>query len=905
MESIWRSAGELQYWIAFTLWAQSSTEHFCVPIFQPSNPWVPACRVRLVKNFHLLAVLLVRTTLRHWRRNLGQYCLLVLIVAVGVGAFNGIRQASRAATANFGLFNQAVSGTSDFIIEPLSNSITARELEALRWLSFNPEYHLVPVLEGVGAILDENLQPAYQIRLLGVDPISLMNIRGQVGRVDFTRSGDSWHDTLSREKDVWIGPAAAEMLALKAGMEVSMICGGEILKLRIHKVLEDDQNQIPDDLFIGDIPTVEKILRREGELDRIEVMMDRLDSRDDKAYLDKLEEEIRSGLPPGLRVSPTINRAGERAAMTSAFRLNLSILSLIAMLVGAYLILQALDASVIRRRSEIAILRSLGVSQNLLFSCFLLESLFLGCLGSVLGIGLGYLLALGAIGTIADTVNALYFSSSLDALSLTKMDILIGISLGTVFSLLAGWLPARDAMQTPPAQILTREDWSPGFIWLRKPHTGSIFLLFGTVTLWFPPSELVGGSKVSIGGFLSAGVWILGAALLSGQVLVWISGLALKGFSSPVPRIALSRLRDGSSRHRLAVAGLVVAVGMVTGMFQLTNSFRDTIRKWFDVRFQADLYLSERGVSGAASAANGIAPQVLDALLAEDSIEYADVFYNTKVRIDDGITYLAGVNLDSWTSRIEQIWIREPGTLQPMENAEPSLISEAFARRFCLLDGGVVSIETINGTKQISPYGVYADYGNEFGTASIDVNKWKEWTGSERATNISLFLKDVASVQSLRDQLRLQFPGLEVRNQQELKAAVIRIFNQTFSSTVALNIIGLIVAFFGLSLGLFAIFDESSRTWVTLSHLGLSRNQLLLIAGIEGCGISLAAWICGSLLGMAIGGLLIYVINVQSFGWTLLWSMQIPQMLSFGGVLLMFGFLCGCASAALWHSKIK
>lgn len=853
-----------------------------------------------MQKLSLVLTFFCRTTFRHWKSRAYQYSLLILIVAIGVGAFNGIRQASRAAIENFGLFNQAVSGTSDFIIESHASSIKETELEGLRSLSANPDWHSVPVIEGVGVTLAKNGDPAFQIRLLGLDPISLMNLPGQVGRVDFINTGSSWYDSLSGERHVWMGPSAAQRLLVKEGAEVSILTGGRKAVFTLRKVLEDPQEQIPDNLVIGDIPTIQRLLGRDGELDRIEVMIDQLARRDDNAYLAQLEAKIKDGLPSGLRMLPTINRAAERASMTSAFRLNLSILSLIAILVGAYLILQALDASVIRRRSEIAILRSMGVSQNLLFVSFLIESIFIGLLGSILGIGVGHILAIGAVGTIEDTVNAIYFSTAVDALALNRGDVFIGLIIGVFFSLIAGWLPARDAMLTPPAQILTRDDWSPGFLWLRKPHTGLALILLGTLVALLPPLELEGGAKVSLGGFLASGAWILGAALLSGQLMVWLSGLFQKLFSHPVPRIALSRLRDGSSRHRLAVAGLVIAVGMVTGMIQMTNSFRDTIRTWFDIRFQADLYVSERAVSGSS---NGIAPDILQSLTQHESVEYADLFHKTKVKAGEHITYLAGVNLDAWNNRIEQIWIKKPGSLQLVENCEPALVSEAFARRFHVLDGGSVSIQTIDGIKKVSPIGIYADYGNEFGTAAIDSNQWKAWTGSKRATNVSLFLKEGYSFNSVRDELRLVFPGLEIRNQKELKSVVIGIFNQTFSSTVALNIIGLSVAFLGLALGLFAIFDESYRTWAILKQLGLSKTQFILIAGIEGCGISLAAWLSGTLLGLAIGMLLIFVVNVQSFGWTLMWSSQALYLLFFGCILLIFGFLCGCASAAFWHSK--
>ena len=103
-----------------------------------------------------------------------------------------------------------------------------------------------------------------------------------------------------------------------------------------------------------------------------------------------------------------------------------------------------------------------------------------------------------------------------------------------------------------------------------------------------------GGGNAPVGGFLAAGCWIFGCAFLSGQILVWVSSL-LKGFSAnPAFVLAISRLKEGSSRHRLAVAGLVVATGMVTGMFQMTNSFSRSITKWFEVRFQADLFISEK-----------------------------------------------------------------------------------------------------------------------------------------------------------------------------------------------------------------------------------------------------------------------------------------------------------------------
>ena len=61
---------------------------------------------------------------------------------------------------------------------------------------------------------------------------------------------------------------------------------------------------------------------------------------------------------------------------------------------------------------------------------------------------------------------------------------------------------------------------------------------------------------------------------------------------------------------------------------------------------------------------------------------------------------------------------------------EPAYVSEAFARRFGVFDGGSVQVLTRHGDKLVSPVGIFVDYGNEFGTAAIDKTTWMAWTDS-------------------------------------------------------------------------------------------------------------------------------------------------------------------------------
>ena len=856
------------------------------------------------RDLRIAATLLSKFTLRHWRTAKWSYLLILLIVAVGVGSLNGIRQASRAATANFGLFNEAVSGRSDFLIHAPVGPLDSARLFELGKLNHSTDWHLFPIVEGAVKQLNADGAVQRQLRLVGLDLLSISNLPYS-NEQEFSIGGedDNWYDLLEGNPKVLVSVAFLEKTDLQVGDVFQASVAGRVLALQIASVLSGKDAPVPEDLMIADLPVAQAILARVGEIDRVEVILDNRKRASDPKALAVIENRLRERLSDEFILKPATERVAERANMTRAFRLNLMILSLISMMVSAYLILQALDAAVVRRRGEIATLKSLGVSGRSIRVTLLLEAAFIGLIGSALGIGLGSLLAAGTVQALVDTVNALYFATAVESIQLRTSDLWVGFGMGITLSLLAGWLPARDAMLTPPAQILARGDWSPGFRWLQSRWPGVFIILLGVLVLKIPSPVLESGGRIPIGGFFAAGCWIFGAALLSGECMVLLNRWLQRFNLGPVGRLAVSRVAEGSSRHRLAVAGLVVAVAMVTGILQLVGSFQSTIERWFDVRFQADLYISEQGSTGM-DAISGMDPGVITKLIDNETVDYADTQYVTYVNAPRGRTMLSGVDIELWQTRIDQIWQTPPGDLKPVQGVEPAFISEAFARRFNVLQGGVVALETPAGLRKITPVGIYSDYGNEFGTAAIDQATWRQWVGTDRPLNTSLFLKPGVNINQLRDALRLEFPGLDIRNAQELREVVLNIFHETFRVTYALNIIGVAVAIAGLALGMFAIFAESTSTWETLSHLGFRSRSFILMAGLESASIALSSWLSGTVMGLVLGWLLIYVINVQSFGWTLLWELPVSGILSFGLSLVLVGYLCGLLTGAWWLAPI-
>ena len=197
--------------------------------------------------------------------------MLLAIVAVGVGAFNGIRQASRSASANFGLFNQAISGQSDFLIESPTKTLSADVLYSLGPLSGDPDWHLVPVIEGSITSLDGDGEPQQQLRLVGLDLMGLANLPNlSEAKFDFGEDELTWYDWLGSENSVWIGRKTAEKLGFDEGEAIKFIASGRMREMVVGKIIGAESSSFPDDLVIADLPTAQLLLSRPNELSRIE-----------------------------------------------------------------------------------------------------------------------------------------------------------------------------------------------------------------------------------------------------------------------------------------------------------------------------------------------------------------------------------------------------------------------------------------------------------------------------------------------------------------------------------------------------------------------------------------------------------------------------------------------------------
>jgi len=294
---------------------------------------------------------------------------------------------------------------------------------------------------------------------------------------------------------------------------------------------------------------------------------------------------------------------------------------------------------------------------------------------------------------------------------------------------------------------------------------------------------------------------------------------------------------------------------------------------WIEVRFQADLFLSSAATGGAGQEFL-LEPETVTEIRNHPDVAEADPFRLIPIQLEGKRTFLGASRFELLGDLQQVLWLEPPEATRFAPGERPPVfVNEAFAARFAKGVGDLLELPTPSGPRWARLAGIFADYGNEQGLAWIDWEDFQGWFDSEAATTLSLFLREGADPLAVGEALRADFPGLAVRDNTTLRGLVRRIFRQTFAITEALNLIGIAVAVGGLGLALGNLLRESRVELETLRRLGMRRAEIARATAWESTGIGLVGLTAGLLTSVGLGALLVFVINKQSFGWTLRWAL--------------------------------
>jgi putative ABC transport system permease protein len=652
--------------------------------------------------------------------------------------------------------------------------------------------------------------------------------------------------------------------------------------------------QLLGDLLLTDIATAQELTGRVGLLDRIDLILPESCISDGFNILRTDDpgcpeaERILGDLPPGTSLVSVEDRTGNLAQMTGAFKLNLTALSLLASIVGMFLIYNTMTFSVLQRRSTFGILRSIGGTRREIFSLILVESMLVGIVGAVAGVGLGILLGQGAVRLVTQTITDLYYVVSVRGVQVPFTSLVKGLVLGVTTTVFSAVLPAWEAAGSPPRGLLSRaviEEKANRAV-LAAGWGGVALLICGGVLLWMPSNNL-------ILGFAGTFAIIIGFALLAPittriliQTIIRILGSKLGILARMAPREVVQSL----SRTSVAVAALTIAVSVTIGISVMVSSFRSTIVTWLDETLLGDIYLSVPSFSGIRSS-SALDPAIIR--LARDQPEVARVDSLRSVDVDSprGLIHIAAT--DNPTLVQERIYLSRIGTLGDVDDALDTgsiLVSEPLARRLGLdLGAAQLSLDTQSGPRDFPIVGIYYDYASSQGTVMMRLSSYRENWSDSGVSALAIRLAPEADPGEIVAQWTEVFSPiqqLQIRPNRDLRQDALAVFDRTFAITRALRLLALVVAFIGILSALLSWQLEKQREAGILRAIGLTTRQLWGLVLAETGLMGIVAGLLAIPTGLALASILVYIINLRSFGWTL--QMHLESSPFILGIVLSF-----------------
>jgi putative ABC transport system permease protein len=786
----------------------------------------------------------------------------MLGIALGVAVAVSIDLANGSALRAFGLATAAVSGRATHQILGGPSGLSDELYRRLR-LELGAR-HAAPVVEGDVSLAGER---GRTFHLLGIDPFVDGDFRPYLGADE--GGGARGRDALSRAEELvgrsgtaLIAASAARELGLAIGREVAIDVGGHRRTLTLVGLLQPADPasaRALEGLLVTDIATAQETLGAIGRLSRVDLIV--ADDAPGRALLARVAE----ALPPGADLVAAGAQAGATARMILAFQWNLAALSLLALVVGMFLIYQTMTFSVVQRRPLIGSLRAIGVTRGEVFALVMSEALVIGAVGTLAGLALGFGMAQGLLRLVTRTINDLYFVLSVREVVLDPVTLAKSVLLGLGGTALAALPPALEATAAPPRIVMTRAalETRAGRGARRAGWLGALVIAGGAAVLAVPGGIVVGFAGlfvVMVGCALVTPVAAL--ALLRPLHRVAGAGFGLLG------RLATRSIVAALSRTSVAMAALMIAVAAAIGVGVMIASFREAVTTWLEGTLRADVYVSAPSLVGSRPDAT-LDPALVARLAATPGVARASTSRGVLVQSPRGPVQVVALDVDP--ARPPR-WRFRDGGAAGVWDGDAVIVSEPYANRHHARAGGTVRLRTDHGPRDFRVAGVFYDYGSSAGVVIMHRRTYDAAWNDRRISSLALEAAPGVEVDALIAAVRARAaggPALVIRSNRALREASLEIFDRTFAITGVLRTLSVVVAFVGMLAALMALQLERTREIGVLRALGLTPRQVWGLVTAQTGLIGLLAGVLAVPSGLILAGVLVFVINRRSFGWTM------------------------------------
>ena len=812
----------------------------------------------------VLPALLLTFSWQELRHHPWRNAAAVVAVMLGVALALSVHLINASALSEFSQAVRSVNGQPDLTLRAsqgqFDESLYAR-------IASLPEVSVAsPVLE-----LSTYAQAAggtrQSLRVLGVDALLLARLAPEL----LPRPADA------DDRFAFFAPAtvflnAAAQNALGAG-SLQLQSGLNMLAVRVAGSVAAGGGP----LAVMDLGAAQDLFGRGGELTRVDLQL--------RAGVDRADfvrrQHSAADWPAQLQWSEPGDAAQRVSQLSRAYRINLTVLALVALFTGAFLVFSVLSLSVAKRAQQLALLGVLGLGGATRLQLVLCESLLLGLLGSAAGVALGTALAALALRLLGGDLGGGYFAGIAPVLQWSWAAALTYGGLGVVAALVGGWWPARTAQQLPPAQSLKGLGVAPaghGHAWL------SLALLVGGALLALLPPV----AGIALGAYLSVALLLVGGiGALPGLIGLLYGRLSPLVAKRVLPMLAVERARRVRESAGVAVSGVVASLSLAVALTIMVASFRHSVTDWLDVVLPADLYVRTAGSSAAGETAY-FSPEFVQAVAAVPGVARVGGLRVTQLLLSPDQPAVALIARDMQT----------PARVLPLVGPALSVpagaigiyVSEPMLTRYQASVGQFFEPMANSFAKTGEPRffvaGVWRDYARQFGAIAMDEQDFVRLTGDRRVNDLALWLAPGAredGVQAGIRQLAAQSTGpglnselIELASAGQIRTRSLQIFDRSFAVTYWLQAVAIAIGLFGVAANFSAQVLARRKEFGLLAHLGLTRRQVLSVVAGEGAAWTVMGSLAGLALGLAVSVVLVHVVNPQSFHWSM--DLQVPWL---------------------------
>jgi putative ABC transport system permease protein len=788
----------------------------------------------------------------------------LLAIALGVALGYAVQLINASAVNEFGQALQSLSGTADLTVRGPRSGFDE---------TLYPRLARLPGIAVASPMMEAQATLAGQeeaLQVIGLDVFRASRIQPLL-----LGEADDLLDAL-RSDTIFLSPAARQWLRAQVGDVLRVRVGGGEKRLRVAGWLPAEGTRAR--MGVMDIAAAQQVFERFGAITRVDL---RLRPGADLADTQARVQEL---LPPGVVAQRPQSSVRAAAGMTRAYRVNLNVLALVALFTGALLVFSSQALAVVRRRSQIALLRVIGLTRRGVLWMSMTEAALLGAVGAGFGLLLGHALAGFLLRLVGADLGAGHFRGLTPKPIVDPLGVVSFFLLGVGAALAGSLPPAMEAARTAPARALKAGDDRRVFSRLASPWPALVLTAAGALAVFLPPV-----SELPIFGYIAIASLLLGTIMLMPLVLRRLLAL-LPMPHKPALQLAQAQLFNAPGPASAGLAAIVAAVSLTVSMAIMVASFRQSLDDWLQQVLPADLYV--RAAAAGDTAYFSATEQMR--IAAVPSVRRVMFLRSEQIVLDASrppVTLLAR-DIDIDRPQAVLPLVTEAGSSKPAGLA-PIWVSEQVVDVYGIRAGQTVDLPIAGRRVRCYVAGVWRDYARQSGAIVIPHEVFAALSGDARVSDAAVWTAGDATPALVASALRSHLAGgsrLEIAGPGEIRALSLRIFDRSFAATYALEAAAIVIGLFGLSSSITGQILARRREFGMLRHLGMARRQIVAMVTYEGMLTSGVGLLIGAGLGWLISLILIHVVNRQSFHWSM--DVHIPWLGVLAFCALMLALAC-------------